>query len=477
MKTIVPKFDQGHVLVMGDLMLDRYWEGPTNRISPEAPVPITKIEETYHRPGGSGNVALNIATLGGSVSVIGIVGEDEESQLLQDILEKAGVDCRFLRLAGIQTTTKLRVLSHDQQLIRLDFDTSFPEEQFPLLIDRFKTLLPKASIVALSDYGKGALYDTRQIIKLSKAAGVPVVIDPKGTDFEKYSQASMIVPNQFEFETIVGKCTTDNDVISKGRVLLEKLNIDSLLVTRSEKGMILIQKNEQPLILPTRAREVYDVTGAGDTVFATIATAISNGESILNSIHLANIAGGIVVGKLGTSTVTRHELQQAMLEHIPLQQGIIEKNEIVEIILQAKVSGEKIVMTNGCFDILHMGHVKYLEQAAQLGDRLIVAINSDDSVSQLKGNNRPINNLESRMAVLSALKSVDWVVSFNELTPERLISEIKPDILVKGGNYKLDEIVGADTVINNGGDVKVLDYVEGTSTTKLVETIMNKNNK
>jgi D-beta-D-heptose 7-phosphate kinase/D-beta-D-heptose 1-phosphate adenosyltransferase len=366
-------------------------------------------------------------------------------------------------------------MSHDQQLIRLDFDTKFPESKFPLILDKFEALLANASIVVLSDYAKGTLHDTQQLIKMSKAAGLPVIVDPKGTDFTKYRNASLILPNQIEFETIVGKCTTDNDIISRGINLLEDLQIDSLLVTRGEKGMILIQSNKDPMILPTRAKEVYDVTGAGDTVIGTIAIAIANGESTIDAVRLANLAGGIVVGKLGTSTVSRHELQKAILEHIPLQQGIMDDTEIQEVVLQAKTSGEKIVMTNGCFDILHIGHVKYLEQASQLGDRLIVAVNSDDSVSRLKGNSRPINNIESRMAVLSALKSVDWVVSFDELTPEKLISEIEPDILVKGGNYKIDEIVGADFVLQHGGEVKVLDFTEGASTTKLLEDIIKKN--
>ncbi len=475
MKPIIPKFDQGRVLVLGDLMLDRYWEGPTNRISPEAPVPITKIKGMYHRPGGSGNVALNIATLGGSVSLVGFVGEDEQAQLLEERLTQSDVDCQFVSLKDIQTTTKLRIMSHDQQLIRLDFDTKFPESKFPLILDKFEALLANASIVVLSDYAKGTLHDTQQLIKMSKAAGLPVIVDPKGTDFTKYRNASLILPNQIEFETIVGKCTTDNDIISRGINLLEDLQIDSLLVTRGEKGMILIQSNKDPMILPTRAKEVYDVTGAGDTVIGTIAIAIANGESTIDAVRLANLAGGIVVGKLGTSTVSRHELQKAILEHIPLQQGIMDDTEIQEVVLQAKTSGEKIVMTNGCFDILHIGHVKYLEQASQLGDRLIVAVNSDDSVSRLKGNSRPINNIESRMAVLSALKSVDWVVSFDELTPEKLISEIEPDILVKGGNYKIDEIVGADFVLQHGGEVKVLDFTEGASTTKLLEDIIKKN--
>ena len=475
MKPIIPKFDQGRVLVLGDLMLDRYWEGPTNRISPEAPVPITKIKGMYHRPGGSGNVALNIATLGGSVSLVGFVGEDEQAQLLEERLTQSDVDCQFVSLKDIQTTTKLRIMCHDQQLIRLDFDTKFPESKFPLILDKFEALLANASIVVLSDYAKGTLHDTQQLIKMSKAAGLPVIVDPKGTDFTKYRNASLILPNQIEFETIVGKCTTDNDIISRGINLLEDLQIDSLLVTRGEKGMILIQSNKDPMILPTRAKEVYDVTGAGDTVIGTIAIAIANGESTIDAVRLANLAGGIVVGKLGTSTVSRHELQKAILEHIPLQQGIMDDTEIQEVVLQAKTSGEKIVMTNGCFDILHIGHVKYLEQASQLGDRLIVAVNSDDSVSRLKGNSRPINNIESRMAVLSALKSVDWVVSFDELTPEKLISEIEPDILVKGGNYKIDEIVGADFVLQHGGEVKVLDFTEGASTTKLLEDIIKKN--
>jgi len=475
MKTILPNFDQGHVLVIGDLMLDRYWEGPARRISPEAPVPVTTIENVFHRPGGAGNVAMNIATLGGSVSLLGFVGEDEQGNLLEELLGKSGVDCQFLKHKDFQTITKLRIISHNQQLMRLDFESEFTKSQFPLLIDRLEEQLQRATVVVISDYGKGTLQDAEEIIKLSKRAGLPVLVDPKGKDFYKYRHASLVVPNQYEFESITGLCKTDNEIVSKGRELLEKMEFDNLLVTRGEKGMILIQSNEDPIILPTRAKEVYDVTGAGDTVIGTIAIAIANGETMLNAAILANIAGGIVVGKLGTATVTRQELQQAMLEHVPLQQGILTEAELVEVVQQARASGEKIVMTNGCFDILHTGHVSYLEQASVLGDRLIVAVNSDNSVRRLKGNTRPVNNVENRMIVLSALKSVDWVVKFEEDTPARIISEINPDVLVKGGNYKIDEIAGAESVIRNGGEVMVLDYIEGSSTTNLINEIAVKN--
>lgn len=475
MKTILPNFDQGHVLVLGDLMLDRYWEGPTRRISPEAPVPVTTIENVFHRPGGAGNVALNIATLGGSVSLIGFVGEDEQGILLEELLSKSGVDCQFIKHKDFHTITKLRIISHNQQLMRLDFETDFTKSQFPLFIDRLEEQLQRASVVVISDYGKGTLQDTEEIITLSKNAGLPVLVDPKGRDFYKYRHASLIVPNQYEFESITGVCKTDEDIISNGRKLLEDMQFENLLVTRGEKGMVLIQSHEDPIILPTRAKEVYDVTGAGDTVIGTMALAIANGETIPNATVLANLAGGIVVGKLGTATVTRQELQQAMLEHVPLQQGILTEAELLEVVHQARASGEKIVMTNGCFDILHTGHVSYLEQASLLGDRLIVAVNSDDSVRRLKGNTRPVNNVENRMTVLSALKNVDWVVKFEEDTPARIISEISPDVLVKGGNYKIDEIAGAESVIRNGGEVMVLDYIEGSSTSNLINEIVIKN--
>lgn len=470
----LPEFSVGRVLVFGDLMLDRYWHGGTSRISPEAPVPVVKIEESEERAGGAGNVAVNIAALGGSVGLMGCVGEDEPAQVLQQHLTDQRVDCSFIAVKNSHTVTKLRVMSRHQQLIRLDFEDGFITADGQQGIDAYTKSLDACQAVVLSDYGKGTLRDVPQLIRIARDAGKYVLIDPKGTDFSIYRNASLITPNQSEFEAVVGVCDTEQQLMEKGKALRAELNLDALLVTRSEKGMVLFQRDAEPFVQPTRAREVYDVTGAGDTVIATLAAALAAGQNLVEATQLANLAAGIVVAKVGTATTSIQELQSAMLEHAPLQRGVLEEDQLIQLIQQAKSAGERIVMTNGCFDILHAGHVAYLSQAAEQGDRLIVAVNSDESVKRLKGEERPVNGLMQRMAVLSGLESVDWVVPFSEDTPARLIEACLPDVLVKGGDYKLEEIAGGDTVFANGGEVKVLSFIDGCSTTSIIEAIRKK---
>ncbi|GAA4362590.1 bifunctional D-glycero-beta-D-manno-heptose-7-phosphate kinase/D-glycero-beta-D-manno-heptose 1-phosphate adenylyltransferase HldE [Kangiella marina] len=454
-------------------MLDRYWHGNAARISPEAPVPVVNINNTEDRAGGAGNVALNIAVLGCDVTLCGITGDDEAASSLEEILKHHKVDCRFEKRSNQQTITKLRLMSRSQQLLRADFEKDFSLTN-GLDIERLSKLIEQHDVVVLSDYGKGTLADPQPIIQAALLANKPVIVDPKGSDFTKYRQATLITPNQSEFETIAGKPTSEDHFLELGRKLRQTLSIDHLLVTRSEKGMALFSANQEPYLQPTQAREVYDVTGAGDTVVATLASAMATGASLKESVQIANLAAGVVVGKLGTATVNTQELSYAMLQQQPLQQGVIGELELVELIKQAKASGEKIVMTNGCFDILHSGHVTYLKQAAKLGDRLIVAVNSDDSVKRLKGESRPINPSQQRMIVLAELSSVDWVVEFTEDTPQRLIEALCPDVLVKGGDYKVEQIAGSESVLNNGGDVIILDFVDGVSTTKIIEAAKSK---
>lgn len=475
MQLTLPEFKQAHVLVIGDLMLDRYWHGDTSRISPEAPVPVVLVGDAEERAGGSGNVALNIAALGANIDVMGYTGDDEPADVLQDILQSAGVTCAFERIPGSRTVTKLRVISRHQQLIRLDFEDGFMEQRSDLLIARAGKSMANVGAVVLSDYGKGTLRDMPALIAAARAANTPVLIDPKGTDFSRYKGATLITPNMSEFEAVVGRCKSDADVEQKGKQLLEELELEALLVTRSERGMTLIRK-EQPVIhLPTKAREVFDVTGAGDTVIAMLAAAIAAGEDIANAMALANLAAGVVVGKLGTATVSPAELQQAMRGEASLTRGIYEEDVLVDVVKQAKQHGEVIVMTNGCFDILHPGHVSYLQKARAMGDRLIVAVNDDESVKRLKGADRPINTLDRRMALLSALECVDWVVPFSEDTPERLICKMLPDVLVKGGDYSPEQIAGGACVRENGGEVKIIEYIEGHSTTDIIKNILNGN--
>jgi len=474
MKLHLPDFKTGCVLVIGDLMLDRYWYGGTSRISPEAPVPVVKVGNIEQRAGGAGNVALNIAALQGEVDLLALVGADEPASALKTLLGDLNVDCHFVTPEGCNTITKLRVMSRNQQLIRLDFEDTFSEGDSEQLFNQFEKQLGNCNAVVLSDYGKGTLHNIPHLIASARKAGKAVLVDPKGSDFSIYQNATLITPNQAEFEAVVGRCDSESEFMDKGRQLCSDINLDALLVTRSEKGMVLFQRDLEPFIQATHAREVYDVTGAGDTVIATLATALAAGSDLVEATQIANLAAGIVVRKLGTATTSVKEIQSEMLKHAPLKRGVTDENSLLDLIQEAKAADERIVMTNGCFDILHAGHVAYLSNAAELGDRLVVAVNTDESVKQLKGPDRPINNVMQRMAVLSGLESVDWVVPFSEETPARLIGQCLPDILVKGGDYKVEEIAGGDKVIENGGEVCVLEFVDGHSTSALIEAIKKK---
>lgn len=452
-------------------MLDRYWHGDTGRISPEAPVPVVRVEDAEERVGGAGNVALNITALGGNAGLVGLTGDDEAADALARILEREGVSCHFERVGGFHTVTKLRVMSRHQQLIRLDFEDGFPGYDGDGLRALFGKAVEDSAVVVLSDYGKGALRDVHELIAAARSAGKPVFIDPKGNDFSRYRGATLITPNRSEFEAVVGTCADDEELVTRGEALRQELEIEALLVTRSEQGMTLLQAGQPPLHMPARAREVFDVTGAGDTVISVLAATVAAGHDLAEAAALANLAAGIVVGKMGTACVTVDEIRKALREEQEVEQGIVDEEYLIALVREAQVHGETVVMTNGCFDILHAGHVTYLEQAAQLGDRLIVAVNDDASVKRLKGEERPVNPMERRMRVLAGLKCVDWVVPFFEDTPTRLICEVAPDILVKGGDNDPDKIPGGDCVRATGGRVEVMTYVDNVSTTGLIKSI------
>ena len=464
----LPDFNSTRIIVVGDVMLDRYWSGQATRISPEAPVPVVKVKTIEDRIGGAGNVALNIAKLGGKVTLIGVVGDDEDGKVLKTLLEAEGVDCEFIVEPAIRSICKLRVMAQHQQLIRIDF------EETPIQFDRtaIKAALEKHlsqhNVVVFSDYGKGTLVEVSSYISLAKQFGAKVLVDPKRLDYESYSQADLITPNLSELKAVVGASETEEQLITKGQALLDQHKIDTLLLTRGEAGMTLIQR-DQVYSLPAQAKDVFDVTGAGDTVIAVMALGVSLDMPLKESMYLANLSGGIVVGKLGTSTVSPHELAQAMHNTRDTVYGVVNEDDLVGLFAKAKSQNEKIIMTNGCFDLLHAGHVAYLEQARALGDRLCVAVNSDASVKILKGNSRPINKLAERMTVLSALACVDWVVPFEEETPERIYTKLLPDVLVKGGDYNADQVVGGNAVIKSGGEVKILQFVEGQSTTSMID--------
>lgn len=459
------------MLVVGDIMLDSYWFGAASRISPEAPVPVVHVNRKESRPGGAANVALNLASLGAKVSLLGLTGNDESADILEKRLQASKINCYFIKLENHPTVTKLRVMSKNQQLMRLDFETGFDSDYSTFIEERFAKLMTEHNFVVLSDYGKGCLTYCSKLIDLARQNHIRVLVDPKGTDFSRYKHANMITPNLAEFEAVVGHCADEDVLIERGHNLVEELDLEYLLITRSQNGMTLITHDSAVNSLPARAQEVYDVTGAGDTVIATMAAGLASGLSIDTAMQYANLAAGVVVGKLGTAVVNVNEMQQAMASSSQTGAKILTQDQFLDQVAKAKHKGERVVMTNGCFDLLHRGHISYLEQAKALGSKLAVAVNSDGSVAQLKGQDRPLNQLDDRMAMLAALDFVDWVVAFDELTPESLICAAQPDVLVKGGDYKAEDIAGYGCVKAGGGDVVVLNYVPGRSSTELIKRI------
>lgn len=461
-------FSKATILVVGDVMLDSYWQGSTQRISPEAPVPVVHVDDTSRRIGGSGNVALNITTLGARAELFALMGDDKEGKQLSDLLTQSNITNHCQVEPNIPTTTKLRVLSQNQQLIRLDFEKQHQTINVTRLLKSFEASLSHANMVILSDYGKGLLHDAQPFIQLANKYSVPVLIDPKKQQFNNYSGAWLLTPNQKEFERVVGACDSQQVLEEKARDLIKQCQLGGLLITQGGQGMTLIMDNQPTERFSAHAKEVYDVTGAGDTVIASLATALASGMALKDALFLSSKAAAIVVGRIGTSSVSTDDLSALEREHShklsPIQDKILDQKSCVNGLTQLRSDGKKIVFTNGCFDLLHAGHVTYLEQAAQLGDVLIVGINSDDSVKQLKGEARPINELNDRMTVLAGLASVDMVVSFSDITPEKLICTIQPDTLVKGGDYKVEEIAGKDCA----GDVVLIDVVSGKSSSNMM---------
>lgn len=466
----LPAFEKAHVLVYGDVMLDRYFHGDVSRISPEAPVPVVNVANIESRPGGAANVAKNIAMLGARVTLCGLVGEDAEAAELKACLDSLQIHCEFSALPDHQTITKLRVMGQHQQLIRMDFEKSFETEVnddalFAAYCEQLKTV----QLVVLSDYSKGALCHVERLIQAARKNNIPVLVDPKHKDYARYAGATLLTPNLKEFEFAVGPCRTLDEIVQKGRELQQKNAIKQLLVTLGKDGMVLIQEDQQPLHLHAKAQDVFDVTGAGDTVIGVLAASLAAGMLIHDAAELANIAAGIAVSRLGTYAVSINDLHAALSEFDDLSGSVLTEQQLLSQVIKAKAQGEKIVMTNGCFDILHVGHVDYLMKAKALGARLIVAVNDDDSVKALKGDSRPMNPLDARMTLLSALRCVDWVVPFSENTPARLIEAVNPDVLVKGGDYEIHQIAGSDVVLKNGGTVLTIPLVDGYSTTRLIE--------
>ena len=479
--TVFSRLSQAKILVVGDVMLDRYFMGDSQRISPEAPVPVVKIGKTDDKVGGAANVARNIAHLDGKVGLLGIIGNDENGERLNQLLTLENIQSELIKQSEHPTITKLRVISRHQQVVRLDFEESFTEAQSQLLSDKFAAVMVNYDVVIFSDYNKGSLQHIAPMIKTAKQAGKLVLIDPKQTDLSLYRGADVITPNLGEFKLAGGKVGSEEIIANSARQLMQDCGINSILLTRSEQGMSAITATDK-VDMPANVLEVSDVTGAGDTVIATLAVMMAVGLSMPDAAKMANLAAGIVVAKLGAATVTPEELAAKFNKELmgDGQHYQCPFDDVLQHIEFAKKAGEKIVFTNGCFDILHAGHVTYLEKAKSLGHRLVLGLNTDESIARLKGPNRPVNPLAQRAAVMTGLRAVDWVIPFGEAgddTPAKLIAAIKPDVLVKGGDYTIDNIVGADFVLNNGGEVKVIEFVDGCSTTNVINKIRQQDKK
>lgn len=469
----LPDMRNGNITVIGDVMLDRFWSGASRRMSPEAPVPVVNVTEQEDRAGGAGNVAVNLAELGLSVSLVGLCGEDEHARALRACVEAAGVRWNVMPCAA-ETIVKLRALSRNQQLLRMDFEESLADYANDLFVRYAQQHLADADLVIFSDYAKGSLELVQPLLAHCRELGKPTLVDPKGLDFEKYRGATVLTPNLAELEAVVGRCDSEAMLIEKADAIRASLDIEAILVTRSEAGMTLIQSGETPQHFTASAREVFDVTGAGDTVIAVMAGCLSAGLSMREAAHYANHAAGVVVAKLGTASVSPAELQSAVsVPSVTTVQEMMSESELANALADLRSAGKRVVMTNGCFDLIHPGHIRYLQQAAALGDVLVVAVNDDDSVRRLKGASRPLNTVGDRMAVLAALEAIDFVVPFTEDTPERVIEVLAPDVLVKGGDYTVEQIAGHESVLQRGGEVRILDFFAGHSTTGLIERLQD----
>ena len=476
---LADKIQNLKIAVIGDVMLDRYFYGEVKRISPEAPVPVTKINRINSVLGGAANVAANLAHLECKVYMGGVTGDDENRQLLEKMMAKAGIDYSGLvKSQHRKTITKLRVLGGQQQMLRLDFEETgdlFPDEIVALRAWLEKLLDDGLDGIIVSDYAKGVCSDDfcQWVISVGKAYNIPVLIDPKGADWTKYRGCDFITPNLKEMCEAAG-CQRDNEddaVLAMAMAAKDKYQIKNVVVTRSERGMTLVN-NEQVIHSPAAAIEVFDVSGAGDTVAATLLVAAAGKLELADAVYMANRAAGIVVAKVGTYPVHREELlKDLMTEERKQGKGYrtLSWSEIGALARNWKACGEKVVFTNGCFDILHVGHVTYLEKARNLGKHLIVGLNTDASVRRLKGETRPLVHELDRARVLAALACVDAVVLFDQDTPTELIEQIRPDILVKGGDYTPEQVAGREYA----GEVRIIDFEDGYSTTGVVEKIAN----
>lgn len=463
------------LLVVGDVMLDKYIWGEVGRISPEAPVPVVRGLRQEAKPGGAANVAMNLARLGAKTTVVGITGGDESEALLIASIESNGITQRLISSAEFPTITKARILSGNQQMLRLDFERlgSIEQSTHDKLLETSLALLPECDALIISDYAKGAVTPALccALTTAARQRNIPVLVDPKSADYTHYRGATTICPNLSELARALRLDAGNLDeLLTAAEAMVTALDIEFLTATLSEKGIALIRPGNR-FVAPAQARQVFDVSGAGDTVIAVLALCVASGLQPETAVQLANIAAGIVVGKVGTVPVEKHELLAALSPQIALHAAdkVVEREQLAQRAALWKANGERVVFANGCFDLLHIGHITLLEQARRIGDRLIVAINSDASVGCLKGPSRPIVSQAERARVLAALASVDAVVVFDEPTPLEVIVAVRPDVIVKGGDYDADTVVGAAEVRSWGGEVRIVPLVEGFSTTRLIE--------
>lgn len=473
------RFSEVKVLCIGDVMLDCFISGDVGRISPEGPVPVMCARSEEYFAGGAANVARNISSLGASCTLLGATGKDNNGAKLLELLNAVhDVSAEFVTLDKRPTTIKTRFLGHGQQMLRVDFEDASPisSEEEDRVISTAVSLISSHSVIILSDYAKGLLSErvVKAIIAACRSEGKPVIIDPKTSDFSRYAGAAIVTPNQKETQAVTGVWPdTDQEAESAGELILSRFGIEAVLITRAEKGMTLVERGHKPFHIRADAKEVFDVVGAGDTVIAALAVGLGSHISRADAARIANAAAGIVVGKKGTATVSVAELRDALSHdtssgEVSPSDKLVAWQDIKALTQDWRSDDLKVGFTNGCFDILHVGHIRLLQYARDNCDRLIVGVNADSSVKRLKGPARPINTEFDRAELLGALAFVDAVVVFEEDTPLELIQMIRPDVLVKGADYTVDKIVGADVVLGDGGKVVTFEIVPGKSTTATI---------
>lgn len=472
------KESKSHILVIGDVMLDHYYRGNVKRISPESPVPVFNYKDSHYRLGGAANVAANLAAITRKVSLMAVIGDDVDGKKLKEILDDMNINHQFILAdSGRSTTVKTRLLAqNNQQVIRIDRedDSDISIAMQDMLLEKLRLNINHFDLVLVSDYLKGLLTERflQKVIGICDKNSKKVIIDIKGGSLKKYRKAYLLKPNDKELADIL-KCnlTTEIEVIEAAKSLKRQAETDAVLVTRGEKGMTLIDENDEVKHIFGTQKEVFDVTGAGDTVLAYLGCGIANQIPLYDSAEIANVAAGIKVGKVGSAVVRLDEVERFFNGNSPNISKIITLEEYLKI--KHKYKNKTVVFTNGCFDILHVGHVRYLRKAAELGEVLIVGVNSDSSVRRLKGEERPIVCEKDRMEMLADLDFISHVIKFEEDTPIKLIEGIQPDLLVKGGDYKPEEVVGKEIVERNAGKVVLIPLVEGKSTTNIVEKILS----